>query len=248
MTRSPQERLWLIGGAVGAFLMLVIGYFMLISPQRSNTQTVRDQITTAQEQAMSLQQRINSLTAQSKDLPKYESQLASLQQALPSESGLPDFLRTLQSLGNETLAQVTSLTVGPPSVVAAGAGAPLVSPTTPGTTPTEAAPTEAAPTEATVPTTTTTTPTSSTAGVYALSITAQVTGSTKQLGDFLEQLQTVQPRAVLITSVAVGGGSSSPASPAGQTSMSLTMQAFVAPSLAATTSAATPAPATSVTP
>jgi Tfp pilus assembly protein PilO len=239
MTRSPLERLWLIGGAVGAFLMLVIGYFMLISPQRSNTQSVRDQITTAQEQAMTLQQRINALTAQSKDLPKYQSQLASLQEALPSESGLPDFLRTLQSLGNETLAQVTSLTVGQPSIVAAGAGAPAVSPTT-----TEAAPTEAAPTETTAPTTTATTPTSSTAGVYALSITAQVTGSMKQLGDFLEQLQTVQPRAVLITSVAVGGGPSSSASSAGQTSMSLTMQAFVAPSLSAETSA----PPTSVTP
>lgn len=245
MTRSSQERLWLIGGAVCAFLMLVIGYFMLISPQRSNTQSVRDQITTAQEQAMTLQQRINALTAQSKDLPKYESQLASLQQALPSESGLPDFLRTLQSLGNETLAQVTSLTVGAPSIVAAGAGAPAVSPTTTA----EAAPTAAAaPTETTAPTTTTTTPASSTAGVYALSITAQVTGSTKQLGDFLEQLQTVQPRAVLITSVAVGGGSSGSAASAGPTSMSLTMQAFVAPSLAASTSASTSAPTTSVTP
>jgi type IV pilus assembly protein PilO len=240
MTRSPQERLWLIGGAVGAFLLLVIGYFLVISPQRSNTQSVRDQITTAQEQAMTLQQRITALTSQSKDLPKYKSQLAVLQEALPATSGLPDFLRTLQSLGNETLAQVTSLTVGPPSVVAAGA-APVASPSATGATPTEAAPTE---TTAPTTTTTTTPPTSSAAGVYVLSITAQVTGSTNQLGDFLDQLQTVQPRAVLVTSVTVGGGSSSSARTAAPTSMSLTMQAFVAPSLSAETSA----PTTSATP
>jgi hypothetical protein len=79
-------------------------------------------------------------------------------------------------------------------------------------------------------------------GLYSLPITAQVSGTTTQLAAFLTQLQTVQPRAVLITqitqtaTVANGSGSSSGASPgsgSATTTLQLTMSAFVAPSSAA---------------
>lgn len=216
MAKSSQERLWLIGGGVGAFVMVLIGYFLLISPQRASTQDVRDQVAAKQLESAALQQHIDELTAQNKDLAKYKSQLAALRLALPSNSGLPDLLRTLQGIGNETLAQVTSLTVGPPTGITA---APAAAPAEPaGTATPTATPTTAS--------TATTEPTSSGTGVYSLSITAQVSGSTKQLGDFLDQLQSVQPRAVLITSVALGAADSSDRS---ATTMQLTMQAFVAP-------------------
>lgn len=224
--KSTQERLWLVGGAVAAFVMVLIGYFLLISPQRTETQNVKSQVADQQIQTAALQQRIDTLTAQSKDLPLYKSQLAALQLALPSSSGLPDLLRTLQALGNETLAQVSSLTVGPPTEVSAAAGA--VAPA-PAEVTTSEAPTSSAETAAPI------VPTSS--GIYSLSITAQVEGSTSQLGEFLDQLQSVQPRAVLITAITLASGESHGAA----TSMQLTMQAFVRPPVDAG------APATTVT-
>jgi len=217
MLRSSQERLWLLGGGVCAFVMVLIGYFFLISPQRDSTSSVNAQVAAARDQTSLLQNRINALAKQNQDLSRYTADLAQAQLALPSTSGLPDFLRTLQSIGNASLADVTSLTVGPPTDVTSVSG---------GTPPVAASQTATAgPATHAVP-----------AGprVYALSITAQVSGSTTQLGEFLDQLQSVQPRAVLIGQITIGSGS--PGATSGSsvsanrvTTMQLTMQAFVAP-------------------
>jgi type IV pilus assembly protein PilO len=226
MVKSTQERLWLIGGSASAFLMILIGYFFLISPERSTTQTVRDQISAARVQTESLQKRIDQLTVQNKDLDRFRNKVAVLKLALPSTSGLPDFLRSLQALGNASLTDVTSLTVGPPKdvVPAAPAGETPAAPS--------ATASSTAPPAGTVPA----------AGaaveghVYALAITAQVSGSTSRLNEFLDQLQSVQPRAVLITAITVGTtgvGGGAPTSGATGTTMQLTMQAFVAPASSA---------------
>lgn len=216
MLKSPQERLWLVGGGLAAFVMMLVGYFFLISPERDNTKTVDDQVSAAQLQTVTLQQRIDALTVQNKDLPKYRANVAQLRRALPSTSGLPDFLRTLQSLGNATLADVTSLTVGPPTDVSAFTAA---SPSGGATSTSSGG----------------TTPAVATNGphLYALSITAQVTGATSQLAEFLDQLQSVQPRAVLISHITIGDGAAQSAGGGKSTSMTLTMKAFVAPASAA---------------
>jgi Tfp pilus assembly protein PilO len=80
--------------------------------------------------------------------------------------------------------------------------------------------------------------------LYALPLTMTVTGSVSQLREFLNQLQQVQPRAVLITSASLStsvsvGSSAAPGSKAttSTSSLSLSMKAFVAASSAA---AATP--------
>ena len=100
--------------------------------------------------------------------------------------------------------------------------APTTTPANPAATTTApAAPAPAAPAAGTAPTATGT-------GVYGLPITAQVTGSPVALGQFLQQLQAVQPRAVLITKLIEGTGPVAGSKLAG-TSLQLTMQAFVAP-------------------
>ncbi|MDT4913828.1 MAG: hypothetical protein QOC66_2956 [Pseudonocardiales bacterium] len=224
MLKSPQERLWLTGGALAAVVMLLIGYFMLISPERADTQTVEDQVAVAEQQTASLQQRIDALIVQNKNLARYRTNVAQLRRALPATSGLPDFLRTLQSLGNATLANVTSLTVGPPADVSALSGgtpaSPSAAPSTGSTTSKPAANPAAA---------------AAAAGphIYALSITAQVTGSSTQLAEFLDQLQSVQPRAVLISQITLGEGAAAASGGATSNSMGLTMKAFVAPADAA---------------
>jgi Tfp pilus assembly protein PilO len=217
--RSQVERLWLVAGGLVAFVMLLIGYFFFISPQRSSTSEVNQQTATAQQQNAVLQARLDALREQNKNLNKYKAQLAAAQQALPSTSGTSDFLRTLQSLGAATLTDVTQLTVGQPVDVTPVAAA---QPTASGA----AATTAAAPTQSAAPAA----PVATTPGLYALPITASVSGSAPALSKFLDQLQAVQPRAVLISSITMTAGTTDQNQSADSYTLQLTMQAFVAPS------------------
>jgi hypothetical protein len=223
MPKKQIERLWLFGALVAAFLLVLIGYTMFISPQNTKTSSARSQVSAAEATNKRLQARINALREESKDLPKFQAELTAARQALPSTSGLPDFLRTLQSIGNATLTTVSSLTVGIPAdvtqIVSAGGSS-------------SSSGSSAATTKSGAPAGTTI------AGVrvFSLPINATVNGSTSSLEAFLTQLQTVQPRAVLIstlteTSSAAGAGAAPSAKNTNpnQASMTLTMQAFVAP-------------------
>lgn len=225
MARTAMEKLWLTIGGIAALLLLLIGWFFFIGPQRSKTSDVQSQISAAQLQYSTLQSRLAALRAQSSDIGKYKAELQAARQALPSTDGVPDFLRTLQALGNATMTEVSTVTVGAPAAVVPVA-------------PTTAAPTDTSSTPAPSPTdSATAAPTTPSSGIYSMPITAQVTGSVNALGKFLEQLQSVQPRAVLITQITESAGS---ASGGKGTSLQLSMQAFVDPTGAA--GIATPAP------
>jgi hypothetical protein len=224
--RSQTERLWLIAGGLIGFVMLLIGYFFFISPQRSSTASVNAQVAQTESQNSILQSRIESLREQNNNLGKYEAQLAQAHLALPTTSGVSDFLRTLQSLGNATLTDVTSLSVGAPTDMSGSLQTTAVAATAP---PTDTSAPSAAPTSsAAAP--------GGAGSIFALSITATVTGAPNALDKFLDQLQAVQPRAVLITDIVESsgsptGGNVGPAQ--AQASLQLTMEAFVAPVSAA---------------
>jgi Tfp pilus assembly protein PilO len=215
--RSQVERLWLVAGGLVAFVMLLIGYFFFISPQRSSTSDVNQQTATARQQNAVLQARLDALREQNKNLSRYKAQLAAGQEALPSTSGTSDFLRTLQSLGAATLTDVTQLTVGQPKDVTPVS---VTQPVAATSTAAAAAETEAAAPAAAA---------AAAPGVYALPITASVSGSAPALAKFLDQLQAVQPRAVLISSISMTTGSSGAAADSGSYTVQLTMEAFVAP-------------------
>lgn len=213
MPKTQVEKAWLGIGLLVAVVVAVVGYFFFVGPQRSTTSDVDGQVSAAQSQNDTLQVRINSLDAQNRKLSTYRAALKQAQLALPATSDLPNFLRTLQSLGNATLANVTTLAVGDPTVVGANA--------TPSSASTSSTPN---------PTTTvSTTPTTTPSGpqIFALPITAQVSGTIKQLTAFLGQLQSVQPRAVLVSSITLGGAASGASTTT--STLNLTLQAFVAP-------------------
>jgi Tfp pilus assembly protein PilO len=197
MTTSPRERLWQIGGTIVGLLLVLVAYFMFIAPQNNQTTDKNSQVDAVRARNDALQNKIDRLRTQNTDLATYQQQLKQARLALPDTSGLPDFLRTLQSLGNATLTDVTGLTVGAPTdvtVVGGGTGS--------------------------------TKPALGSTRVYALPITAQVSGSRGHLSQFLTQLQSVQPRAVLISQITEGPTG---ANGKGELNLQLTMQAFVAP-------------------
>lgn len=222
--RSQAERMWMIGGALLALLTVVIGYFFFIGPQRDETANLQSQAADAATQNSLLQAKVNSLRTQNLDLAKYQSQLARAREALPPTSGLPDFLRTLQSLSSSTLTSVDQLNVDTPkdvTAVAAGNATATASaePSGGNAAAVAQAPAPAPAATAAVP-----------GGIYALPITAVVKGTPAALNAFLDQLQNVQPRAVLITAITEGTdpGASTDRTGRGAMSLNLTMAAFVA--------------------
>lgn len=225
--QSQAERLWLIGGGLTAVLLIVIGYFVAISPQRSATAKVDDKVSVARAQNGVLQQRIAALQEQNKNLARYRADLASAKLALPSQAGVSDFLRSLQSLGAQTGTSITTLTVGDPiDVTAALNPVPVAKPGATATTATPAAAPAGAPANGVA---------ASAAGrIFALPISAEVSGPPVALNRFLEQLQEVQPRAVLITQITEADGTGAKAAGAaagtpGGSTLQISMQAFVAP-------------------
>jgi Tfp pilus assembly protein PilO len=224
VARSQAERLWLIGGGLVGLLVALIAYFLFISPQRSKTADINSQVSQARDQNATLQARVDALAEQNKNLPSYERQLAAAQLALPSEAGVSDFLRSLQTLGNATLTNVTQLTVGQPVDVTSVVNAAPVQPGAPA----NASPSATSAAAGSVGPAVTGPP------IYALPITAQVSGTPAALNKFLDQLQAVQPRAVLITQIGettgVTGGAGARAASSVGTTLQLTMDAFVAPS------------------
>lgn len=202
MPTKDRERL-LVGGAVmAALLMLVVGYFALVGPQRAKTRNIEAQVADATTQNSVLSNRISTLSQQNRDLKKYEQDLATQETALPSQNDLNAFLRTLEGLGTATGSDA-SFTAGSPVDVTTGGTATSAAGTATGSGLTVNG-----------------------KHIYALPITAQVTGTVASLSQFLDELQAQQPRALLITQVTETKSSSAKAA---NTGLSLTMQAFVAP-------------------
>jgi hypothetical protein len=218
--RSQAERLWLISGGIVAFVLLLIGYFFFIDPQRSQTSDVNGRVTSVKQQNAVLQAKIDALREENKNLAKWQSEVNQARLALPSTSGVPDFLRSLQSLGSLTHTDVTALSVGQPTPVTAPVGATQPNSDTgaqPSATPT--ATSSAAPVSV---------------SVYSLAINATVTGAPTALEKFLDQLQGVQPRAVLVTQIKESAATTTSGKvSSGEASLQLTMNAFVAPAVAA---------------
>jgi Tfp pilus assembly protein PilO len=220
MPRTQIEKLWLGAGAVVGAVLVVVGYFLLISPQQSETSSVRAQVVSAQDRNNAAKAKIAILQTQNAQLNSYLADVQQAKLALPDTSGLPDFLRTLQSIGAATQTSITSLTVGQPQDLSTAQGFPGIASTA----------TRGKPANGSSGTTGSAT-TASTGKVYGLSITLTVSGSTARLTEFLKQLQSVQPRAVLISTL--NETSNNAGSSKGDTTLSLNMAAFVAPASAA---------------
>jgi Tfp pilus assembly protein PilO len=185
MGARHADRLWMLGGVIGAALLIAIGWFIAISPKNAQTDELVGQKETTETQLVLLRHRLGELEDESRKLPEYKATLKINKAALPDDSGVPDFLRQLQDSGDLVNATVTGLTVSTP-VLQTGS-----------TT------------------------------IYALPITVTVTGMPDDLGRFLDQLQRVQPRAVLVESTNMTTAGEEAAG--SELTMTLAIKAFVAP-------------------
>jgi len=201
------EQLWVGGGVLGVAALFAVGWLLFIGPQYGQADQLRQDKVAATGRLTALQQRLAELRKQNEKLPQYQAEVARDRKALPTEPGLSDLLRELQTAGDTTGVQVSGLTVGGATAISA-AGAQL----------------------------------------YALPLTLTATGTVDRLHEFLNQLQQVQPRALLIS------GANLTSSDQGGASLTLTLRAFMAkpaPSRAPSpspSSSASPSPSASASP
>jgi Tfp pilus assembly protein PilO len=186
MGTGRPDRLWVIGGVLGAVALLAIGWLFLISPQNAQTSHLNDRAAAAELRLETLQRRLADLRQQSGNLPRYREQLARDRQALPTMAALSDFLRELQAAGDGAGVAVSGVNVGAPTPVTAAKQ------------------------------------------VFVLPITLTASGTAARLNQLLDQLQRVQPRAVLINNVSTTPEQQN-GSLAGTVVLTLALQAFVSP-------------------
>ena len=192
---------WIGGGALGAVLLLVVGWFLLIQPQLATADRLREQTATAQDGIASLKQKLAEARLQSQDLDGYRARLTKARAALPNTAALTTFLVDVEAAAVRAGVEFRGMIVGTPAQVT-GANAQL----------------------------------------YALPISLTAAGSAAKLDGFLNDLQRVQPRAVLISTANLTPDASS-VSLAGAATLLLGMRAYVDPPA----SSVTPTPAASST-
>ncbi|GEM_PF-3080492 len=185
MKTARPDRIWVYGGPLAAAILLAVAWFFLIGPQNDEAQNLQDQAAAATARLATIQHHLVELRKENGKLEEYRAQLAHYREALPTTSGLSDFLRELQTAGLTAGVAVDGILVGAPAQVA-GVAQP----------------------------------------VYSVPVTLITVGSIDKLEAFLDQLQQLQPRAVLINSVNAVPEGQSP-SLAGSVSITISLQIFV---------------------
>lgn len=115
MRTRHADRLWMIAGAAVVALLVAITWLLLVSPQRTEAADLNDQTDTAITQAAQLRTRTAKLAAAQAKIGELTKTRDTRALALPSDSGVPAFLRQLQASGNAVGVDVSGLTVGLPA-------------------------------------------------------------------------------------------------------------------------------------
>jgi Tfp pilus assembly protein PilO len=121
-------RTWSLGAAVVAVLVLVAGWFLLVSPTKAKITDLRTQTATQQAANTSLQTQINQLKLQNKDLPAQEAALAAIRQHLPATANLQGFVINLTAIAQASGVQLVSVSPGLPTAVTVAAPPVVVTP------------------------------------------------------------------------------------------------------------------------
>ena len=123
-----RMRTWSLGAAALAFLVLVAGWFLLISPTKAHVSDLQTQTTTQTQTNTGLQTQIAQLKLQNKALPRQEAKLAKIRQHLPATPALPNYVRTLTKIAHDSGVKLVAVAPTPPVVVTAQAPAPVATP------------------------------------------------------------------------------------------------------------------------
>jgi Tfp pilus assembly protein PilO len=112
------DRIWIFAGAAVIVALVAASWFLLIGPKYTEAADIRGQAETTRLQQVKLLRKITELEQQNTNLPTFRAALRKSQQALPADSGVPDFLRQLQASGDKAVVSVSNVSVAVPALVA----------------------------------------------------------------------------------------------------------------------------------
>lgn len=172
---------------LGCLLVLAAGWFLLVSPKRSDAAALRTQAESQVSANAQLENQLQVLKAQAKDLPKQQAKLAAVAAKIPDNPALPAMIRALTTAATAAGVELVTVTPGPPAAVtAAPAGAPAAAG--------PAAPAAGAPAAG------------GTAGTLAqIPLSLNVAGGYFQVEQFVSNLENL-PRSMRVTNVTLAPG------------------------------------------
>jgi Tfp pilus assembly protein PilO len=216
-----STRTWTAGTAVAAVLLLIAGWFLLISPQRSEAADLRDQVTAQNASNDQIALKTKQLQAQFASLPERQAQLAEIKQQMPDNPALPSLIRDLSSYAESAGVTLDSVSPGAPAAVVAAAPAapatPAGQPVAPGQAPAAA----------------------STDGLMSIPTTVTAVGSYSELTLYLQKLQSSMRRAFLVNTVNLAKANTGTGT-SGDLTMTLNAEIFVMQIAAAPATPTTP--------
>ncbi len=112
-----DTRKWTLGAVLVAVLIVVAGWFLLISPQRAQVVDLEAQTQAQENTNSSLDTELAVLKEQNKNLPEKQAELAALQTKIPDAPDLPTYIREMQDVGRKSGVAFTSLTPTAPVTV-----------------------------------------------------------------------------------------------------------------------------------
>lgn len=212
-----RSRLWLIGGAIAAVLVLVLGWFFFVSPQRDEADQLTQQAADLEQQNQLLAAKIAQLKQQASALPSLQAELDTLAAQAPPTPEIPELVRQLSSVASET--GVTLLSVAPALPAPWTPPAATATPTATGTAAASGAP--AAPGA----------PAAGAAnGIQQIALTVAASGAYSNVQLFISRLETL-PRALLVSGWTLGRGAEGGATGGNTLALSLQGSVFILPDL-----------------
>jgi Tfp pilus assembly protein PilO len=112
MTRT---RKWVSGTAVLVLIVLVAGWFLLVSPKKADAANLQANVLSQQSSNAGLRVKIAQLKAEDAQRPQQEAKLALFHQQVPQTPAQPALIRQLSALAKQTGVEFEALTVVNPN-------------------------------------------------------------------------------------------------------------------------------------
>ncbi|WP_426592046.1 hypothetical protein ACPPVS_09595 [Cellulomonas sp. McL0617] len=196
---GAKKSTWIGGTAFAAVLIMAAAWFVLISPQLANASETRSEAEQTRQQNEVLAMQVSQLKAEFAKLPDYKAQLAVIQQQIPTDAMLSDYLRQLDQIALAHSVTITSITPSSPTVVIP-ASAPVTAAPAPATDGSAATNGTAAATDGTAAPAAPAAPaTGAPTGFTSIQFSIDATGSYDNTLAFMNDLQNGTARLFLVT-------------------------------------------------
>ena len=123
-----KTRTWSMFTALGVVVILLAGWFLLVSPKRSEAAELRAQEVSVQEANERLRLQIETLKVQAEDLPAMQAKLADIKLQLPEDASLPALVRDLTKASVRAGIFLKHVAPGTPALLAPAAASPPAAP------------------------------------------------------------------------------------------------------------------------